>query len=105
MLSKLGDEKGLAMEANNTLLGILVYEEDEDEELVKDDIATSEAVAESLLATWLAKADSASAELDSEARFISGQLQLILVAFGKRRPKVCLIRTWKLGDTDWCRIS
>ena len=90
VLNKLGEEKGLAIEARNVLLGLLIYEEDEEEELVKDDNATSEAVAESLLATWLAKVNAASTEFDSEAHFVEGQIQLILVAFGKKRPKVGL---------------
>ena len=91
VLNKLGEEKGLAVEAKNVLLSILVYDEDEDGdgELVKDDNTTSETVAESLLATWLAKVNAASTDFDVEARFVEGQIRLILVSFGKKRPKVC----------------
>jgi hypothetical protein len=86
VLSKLGQEKGLAVEARDTLLEILVYDEDESE--LDDVAATSKAMAHNLLATWLAKSRHASEEFDEHARFVEGQIQMILLAFGKKRPKV-----------------
>lgn len=86
VLSKLGQEKGLAVEARDTLLEILVYDEDESE--LEDAEATSKAMAHNLLATWLAKSRHASEEFDEHAHFVEGQIQMILLAFGKKRPKV-----------------
>jgi len=88
VLNHLGEEKGLALEAKDTLLGILVYDEDDDIER-QDVVHTSEAVSENLLAVWLKKNQASSAEFDDEARFVEGQIQLILLAFGRKRPKVC----------------
>lgn len=87
VLNNIGEEKGLALEAKNTLLGILVY--DEDDEVEKDDaVRTSEVVSENLLAVWLKKHQAGNADFDNEARFVEGQIQLILLAFGRKRPKV-----------------
>lgn len=88
VLNNIGEEKGLALEAKNTLLGILVYDED-DEVVKKDAIHTSEAVSQNLLEVWLKKHQLGDAEFDNEARFVEGQIQLILLAFGRKRPKVC----------------
>ena len=85
VLNNLGEEKGLALEAKSTLLGILIYDDDVE---VEDAVHTSEAVSENLLAVWLKKNQTASAEFDDEARFVEGQIQLILLAYG-RRCKVC----------------
>ena len=90
VLNNIGEEKGLALEAKNTLLGILVYDED-DEIQRADAVHTSEAVSENLLAVWLKKHQAGNEEFDDEARFVEGQIQLILLAFGKKRPKVCSI--------------
>ncbi|KAL2070178.1 hypothetical protein VTL71DRAFT_13204 [Oculimacula yallundae] len=81
----LGVEKGLAFEARDTLLEILIYDE-EDEEHLKDAKATSAAVAEILMSTWLAKSKLALDELNEHAKFVESQVQAILLAFGKRRP-------------------
>jgi hypothetical protein len=87
VLNNLGEEKGLALEAKETLLGILVV--DEDDELEKEDaVNTSEAVSENLLAVWLKKHQAGNADFDNEARFVEGQIQLILLSFGRKRPKV-----------------
>ena len=89
VLNSIGEEKGLALEAKNTLLSILVY--DEDDEVERDDaMRTSEAVSENLLAVWLQKHQAGNADFDNQARFVEGQLQLILITFGKKRPKVRL---------------
>ncbi|KAJ8060127.1 hypothetical protein OCU04_010479 [Sclerotinia nivalis] len=85
VLSHLGEEKGLALEARNTLLDILIY--DEDEGHIEDAITTSDTVAENLLAIWLAKSNSGVIPLDENARFIESQLRGILISFGRKRPK------------------
>lgn len=89
-LNNMGEERGLALEAKNTLLGILVY--DEDDEVEKQDaINTSEFVSENLLAVWLKKQQAANTDLDNEARFVESQIRLILLAYGKKRPRVGLL--------------
>ncbi|KAF5872812.1 putative tuberous sclerosis 1 protein [Botrytis fragariae] len=85
VLSHLGEEKGLALEARNTLLDILIY--DEDEEHVEDAITTSDTVAENLIAIWLAKCNSVATNLDENSKFIESQLRSILISFGRKRPK------------------
>lgn len=90
VLKKLGEEKGVAQEAKNTILDTLVYDED-DEEGKEDAEKTSEKLADNLLSVWLKNNTSANLEFNEEAKFIENQLQLILLAFGRRRPKVCYI--------------
>ncbi|TAQ88789.1 hypothetical protein B7494_g2885 [Chlorociboria aeruginascens] len=84
VLSQLGEQKNLSAEARDTLLDILVYDEVQEE--VDDAIATSKVVAEKLFIVWIAKT-SLFAEFDPESRFVENHVQLILLAFGKRRPK------------------
>lgn len=86
VLSRLGDEKGLASEARSTLLVTLNY--DEDEEDVEDAKTTSKVMSERLLEIWLAESKSADEDMNQHARFVEHQLLDILVAFGKKRPKV-----------------
>lgn len=96
VLTHLGEEKGLALEARNTLLDILIYEEDD--EHIDDAITTSVTVAENLLVIWLAKSNSGTTQLDENAKFIEGQLRGILISFGKKRPKVFAHHpVWSLG--------
>ncbi|KAH6662773.1 Hamartin protein-domain-containing protein [Halenospora varia] len=85
VLSRLGDEKGLASEARSTLLVTLNY--DEDEEDVEDAKTTSKVMSERLLEIWLAESKSADEDMNQHARFVEHQLLDILVAFGKKRPK------------------
>jgi solute carrier family 25 protein 16 len=87
VLNKLGEEKGLAVEAKNTLLSILVYDEDEEGELLEDAKATSSSVSANLFSVWLQKSLVAATDLDPDAQFIENQLEMILLAFGKKRPK------------------
>lgn len=89
VLCHLGEEKGLALEARNTLLDILIY--DEDDEHVEDAITTSDTVAENLIAIWLAKCNSVATHLDENSKFIESQLRSILISFGRKRPKVCTL--------------
>jgi len=88
VLNNIGVEKGLALVARDTLLEILVYEEDEENAKTEDARATTYALSGSLLATWIENTKAALEEFDEHARFIAGQIQGILVAFGKKRPKV-----------------
>lgn len=83
----LGIEKGLAVEVKSTLLSILIYDEDEDDSVKEDAKATSDALVENLLSTWFAKTKLAQDEFDDHAKFVQGQIQLILLAFGKKRPE------------------
>ena len=92
VLDNIGEEKGLALEAKNTLLDILIYDEDDEAEN-EDAIHTSEAVSENLLSVWLYKHQAGNEEFYNKARFVEGQIQLILLAFGRRRPKVGSIST------------
>lgn len=85
----LGVEKGLAFETRDTLLEILIYDE-EDEVHLKDAKASSDGVANNLMATWIAKSKLALEEFNDHAKFVATQVQLILLAFGKKRPKVSL---------------
>ncbi|RDL32426.1 uncharacterized protein BP5553_08882 [Venustampulla echinocandica] len=88
VLSRLGEEKGLAVEAREALLGTLIYDEDESDN--EDAKMTSKVMGERLLFIWLAKSRAASEAVDSDARFVEGQIRLILVAYGKKRPKYLL---------------
>ncbi|KAH8651574.1 Hamartin protein-domain-containing protein [Tricladium varicosporioides] len=85
VLSRLGDEKGLASEARAALLATLNY--DEDDEDVEDAKTTSKVMSERLLEIWLAELKSADEDMNQHARFVEHQLLDILVAFGKKRPK------------------
>lgn len=104
VLNKLGEEKGLATEAKNTVLGILVYDEDGEGELNDDAITTSSTITENLLDVWLNKQTIASIEFDDDARFIENQVQMILLAFGRRRPKDFLTTINKSFVKKECRI-
>jgi solute carrier family 25 protein 16 len=88
VLDNIGVEKGLAIVARDLLLAILVYEEDEDSARTQEAKETSNTLAETLLATWLAQSKAALEQFDDHAKFVAEQIQLILVAFGRKRPKV-----------------
>ncbi|TVY45361.1 Tuberous sclerosis 1 protein-like protein [Lachnellula subtilissima] len=85
VLSKLGQEKGLAVETRDTLLEILAYDEDDPE--IEDARLTSNVIAHRLVETWLEKSRFASEEMDNHDRFVQEQVQSILLAFGKKRPQ------------------
>lgn len=88
VLSKLGEEKGLVVEARAALLRTLAYDEDDGaKRFVEDDKNTSEVMAERLLSMWLIKAKAASEDFDMPARFLERQLRQILLAYGKKRPR------------------
>ncbi len=98
VLNNIGAEKGLAIVARELLLVILVYEEDEDNPKFQEAKETSNTLAETLLATWLAQSKAALDQFDDHSKFVAEQIQLILVAFGKRRPKV----SGKYFGAGWC---
>ncbi|TVY20224.1 Tuberous sclerosis 1 protein-like [Lachnellula arida] len=85
VLIKLGQEKGLAVETRDTLLELLVYDEDDPE--IEDARLTSKVMAHNLVETWLEKSRFASEEMDNHDRFVQEQVQTILLAFGKKRPQ------------------
>lgn len=87
ILNKIGEEKGLAVEVKETLLGILAYDEDEDDE---DAAITSSTVSENLLDVWLKKNFQILKDHDDEARFVEGQIKMVLFSFGRKRPKAFL---------------
>lgn len=88
VLNNIGAEKGLAIVARDLLLSILIYEEDENDAKTQEAKATSNTLAETLLATWLSQSKAALEQFDEHAKFVVEQIQLILMTFGKRRPKV-----------------
>lgn len=87
VLNHLGEEKGLAAEVRHTLLDLLIYDEDAKGDALVDAATTTSVIAANLLAMWLFKSRTSAIEFDEEAHFVEGQIQLILVAFGKKRPK------------------
>ncbi|PBP15866.1 tuberous sclerosis 1 [Diplocarpon rosae] len=86
----LGTERGLWFEARDTILQLLIYDE-EDEMFLQDAKTTSEAVADNLMGIWIAKSKLALEEFNEHAKFLEAQIQLILLSFGKRRPQDLLI--------------
>lgn len=103
VINKLGAEKGLATEAKNAVLSILVYEDGQGE-LMDDAITTASSITENLLNVWINKQTAASVEFDDDARFIENQIQMILLAFGRRRPKDFLTTINKFFIKKECRI-
>ncbi|KAG9230134.1 Hamartin protein-domain-containing protein [Amylocarpus encephaloides] len=85
VLGNLGDQKALVAEAREALLGTLAYDEDEGD--LEDAKTTSKVMAERLLILWFIKSKSGDEELDMHARFVGEQIQQILLAYGRKRPK------------------
>jgi solute carrier family 25 protein 16 len=84
LLDHLGEEKGLADEIRGVLVEILVYDEDDEN---KEDAAKTAAILSSrLLEMWLKKA--AISTTEASAKFMQQQIQLVLIEFGRKRPKV-----------------
>ncbi|KAE8447168.1 hypothetical protein EG329_010999 [Mollisiaceae sp. DMI_Dod_QoI] len=100
----LGVEKGLAFEARDTLLEILVFDEEDEASRLEDAQVTSDAVADSLLATWLEKTELTAGGFDEHSSFVVKQIQAILIAFGKKRPKDFLNSINKVFVKKTCRI-
>lgn len=86
----LGIEKGLAREAKDNILEILLCEEEAEEDRNQGAQAASEGVADGLMAIWLGKTIIAEEEFDEHAISVVKHVQLILTEFGKKRPKVRL---------------
>ena len=85
VLSNLGQQKGLVDAARDALLGTLVY--DEDERDPGDAKITSKVMAERLLKLWLGKSKTAAEEFDAHSCFVEGQLNHILLAYGRKCPR------------------
>jgi len=88
MLDHLAEEKGLVFEYRGMLLDILVY--DTDGEKKSYDANASALLSEKLLELWLKDSLIASSEADSAAQYLEEQLKLVLIEFGKKRPKVMI---------------
>lgn len=88
ILSQLAKEKGLAAETHGMLLDILAY--DTDDGHYSDAVNTSAALSESLMEIWLTSSTIASPDAEPAARFLDEQMKLVLIEFGKKRPKVVI---------------
>jgi solute carrier family 25 protein 16 len=88
MLDHLAEEKGLVFEYRGILLDILVY--DTDSEMGSYDADASALLSEKLLELWLKNSLIASSEAGTAAQYLEEQLKLVLIEFGKRRPKVMI---------------
>jgi solute carrier family 25 protein 16 len=62
-----------------------VYDEDDGD--IDDAKMSSKIMAERLLALWLGKSKAAAEDFDVHSRFVEGQLNQILLAYGKKRPR------------------
>lgn len=92
ILNNLSIQPKLADEARDILLDILVYDEDDSEGKRLENLkASSFSVAEILLSSWLLKIKQADDELNDLAGYVAGHIQLILIEYGKKRPKDFLI--------------
>jgi solute carrier family 25 protein 16 len=88
MLDRLSEEKGLVFEYRGMLLDILVY--DTDGEKKSYDANASALLSEKLLEVWLKNSDIGSSDAGPAGHYIEEQVKLVLVEFGKKRPKVMI---------------
>ncbi|CAD6499023.1 BgTH12-04677 [Blumeria graminis f. sp. triticale] len=78
----------LAVETKKILLELLLYDDDNAEgRQVENAKATSCAITEILLASWLEMTKKADEELNDHASTVSDQIQTILIEFGKKKPR------------------
>jgi hypothetical protein len=87
-LRHLAKEKGLAVEARSLLLDILAYDADDEDN--KNAAQTSAALSEKVLEIWLKNSTTASSDAEPASHFIEEQMKLVLIEFGKKRPKVMI---------------
>lgn len=87
-LDYLAKEKGLAAETRGMLLDILAYDTDDGDN--KHAANTSAALSEKLLEIWLKNSTISSSDGEPSAHFIEEQMKLVLIEFGKKRPKVII---------------
>jgi solute carrier family 25 (mitochondrial carrier protein), member 16 len=88
MLDHLAEEKGLIFEYRGLLHDILVYERDSEEK--SHDANTSVLLSEKLLELWLKNSAMGSSDASPAAHYIEEQVKLVLIEFGKKRPKVTI---------------
>lgn len=86
VLDNLTGEKGLAAQTRGILLDILAYDTDAGEE--SEEAVASAIFSGKLLETWLKKSTLESAEKEAREKFLEEQIQLVLMDFGRKRPKV-----------------
>lgn len=95
ILINFGTQPKLADETRDILLDILVYDEDDSEGKCLENVkATSFCIAEILLDSWLSRIKQADEEFNDHAGYVAGQIQLILIEYGKKRPKVYGLMRW-----------
>lgn len=90
MMSHLGAEKRLADVVTETMLEVLLYDEDVEESRIREAQDVSDNVAGSLLSIWLENTTIAEEEFGQHAIAVAKQVQLILTEFGKKKPKARL---------------
>lgn len=89
VLQNLGTQKGLAQEARDIILDLLVVDTDSKEsDTLRDQQDTAHEIRENLISFWMAKSVKALQEIDMQARFVETQLLHILLSYGRRRPRV-----------------
>ena len=92
-LESLGQHKGVVSDAREILLSLLVFEDDED--VNGEKARVSEMFTARLLDIYLEKTKMQASDEDTQttedhtASLIAHHLECVLVAFGKKRPKVC----------------
>lgn len=87
VLDHLGDKKGLAVETRSILLTILAYDTD-DASKQEEAQKTSSVLTSRLLEMWLKKSGTPGA--DAATQFLAHQLQIVLLDYGRKRPKELL---------------
>ncbi|RKF63999.1 Tuberous sclerosis 1 protein-like protein [Erysiphe neolycopersici] len=106
VLINIGIQPKLADETRDILLDTLVYDEDDSEGKRLENVkATSFCVAEILLSSWLSQIKKADDDFDDHAGYVAGHIQLILIEYGKKRPKDFLIVLDKFFIRPESRIS
>lgn len=89
MKEHMGDQRGLASAIRHLLVEIMTFDTGEENTKEFDEAATtSRFYCDKVLRLWLEKSRVAAVTGDSSAVFLERQLQSILMAFGRMRPKV-----------------
>src|SRR6202044_981019 len=86
LLDHLAEEKGLIFEYRGILLDILIYDTDGEEKSY--DANASALLSEKLLELWLKNSAIAYSDVGPVAQYIEEQIKLVLIEFGKKKPKV-----------------
>lgn len=88
LLDHLAEEKGLVFEYRGILLDILIYDTDGEEKSY--DANASALLSEKLLELWLKNSAIAYSDVGPVAQYIEEQIKLVLIEFGKKKPKVMI---------------